>query len=140
VNPSSTPSTTPSSTPSVAPGSPAGTSASGGRLERQACCGGRVRSAVRVGVPLVLVALILWLLSYSGFQHDFLRVSSNDQYKTDIPLSLCAIALACMLLRMPAVVRRLRCAPQLLLRSRQRPPLTPCAVRQASSLLYVDRS
>ena len=49
-------------------------------------CGGpqlsgrsRARRAVRVGVPLVLQALILWLLSYSGFQHDFLRVSSNDQ-------------------------------------------------------------
>lgn len=100
---------------------PSGDSAAadGGGCARCRCCarpkvawpaetGERVRWVLKRTVPATLLALILWLLSFSGFQHDFLRVSSNDQYKTDIPLSGCAIALACVLLRSPAVVRQLR--------------------------------
>ena len=74
----------------------------------RACCVGRKATRWLVLLALILLGLILWLLGYSGFQHDFLRWSSNDQYKSDIPLSACAIALACVLLRIPAVVKRLR--------------------------------
>ena len=143
-----------SSSPIIAPSKRLairGPSGSPSRCARLACCGcgaltcaaggrSRARRVVRIGVPLVLLALIFWLLSYSGFQHDFLRVSSNSQYKTDFPLSLCAIALASVLLRMPTVVRQLQCAPSPApLRRLAHPTLTPRAAPQAPSLLCVGR-
>jgi hypothetical protein len=78
-------------------------------VRRVRCCAAG-QTAIRwlTLVAVILLGLILWLLSYSGFQHDFLRWSSNDQYRSDIPLTVCASALACVLLRIPAVVKRLR--------------------------------
>ena len=45
---------------------------------------------------------------FSGFVHDFNKVPRADWYKSDIALTVCAVSQCGVLLRIPAVVRRLR--------------------------------
>ena len=70
------------------------------RLGRSPKALGLLAAALAVG------ALIC--VHFSGFVHDFNRVPRADWYKSDIALTVCAVTQCVVLLRIPAVVRRLR--------------------------------
>ena len=59
-------------------------------------------------VAVVLLIGIAICVHYSGFVHDFKKVPTADWYKSDILLTVLAVCQCVVLLRIPAVVRRLR--------------------------------
>ena len=74
------------------------------------CCVQLGRSSKILGLlaALLLVGIVI-CVHYSGFVHDFNQVPKGDWFKSDIPLTVFAVCQCVVLLRIPAVVRVLRC-------------------------------
>lgn len=69
---------------------------------------GRSSKILGLLAALLLVGIVI-CVHYSGFVHDFNQVPKGDWFKSDIPLTVFAVCQCVVLLRIPAVVRVLRC-------------------------------